>query len=163
MIKIRAFGEGDWPAIWLVLEPTFREGTTYAFDPGIREEQAYHYWVELPSATFVAVNEAGQVHGTYYIKPNQPGQGSHVCNCGYVVAQEARGQGIASAMCEHSQRVASELGFRAMQYNLVVATNAGAVRLWQKHGFTIVGTLPGGFKHPALGYVDAHVMYKFLM
>ena len=163
MIEIRGLDEGDWPAVWLVLKPTFREGTTYAFDPDIREEQAYHYWIELPAATYVAVNEAGQIRGTYYIKPNQPGQGSHVCNCGYVVAQEARGQGIASAMCEHSQRVARELGFRAMQYNLVVATNAGAVRLWQKHGFEIVGTLPGAFLHPELGYVDAHVMYKILM
>jgi ribosomal protein S18 acetylase RimI-like enzyme len=79
------------------------------------------------------------------------------------VPRGARGQGIASAMCGHSQEIARELGFRAMQYNLVVATNQVAVRLWQKHGFRIVGTLSGAFRHPELGYVDAHVMYKSLV
>ena len=99
---------------------------------------------------------------SYFIKPNQPGQGAHVCNCGYVVAPTAQGQGVASLMCEHSQQQAVAMGFRAMQFNLVVATNEGAVRLWQRLGFRIVGTLPGAFRHRALGAVDAHVMYKAL-
>jgi ribosomal protein S18 acetylase RimI-like enzyme len=152
----------DWPGVWAILEPTFREGTTYAFETGITEIEAHRYWVEFPRATFIARVD-GEILGTYYIKPNQPGQGAHVCNCGYVVAERARGQGIASALCEHSQETARGMGFRAMQYNLVVATNTAAVRLWQKHGFHIVGTLPGAFKHPEHGYVDAHVMYKILV
>ncbi|NER52264.1 MAG: GNAT family N-acetyltransferase [Symploca sp. SIO1A3] len=94
--------------------------------------------------------------------PSHSGQGSHVCNCGYIVAEAARGKSIASAMCKHSQQEAVKLGFRAMQYNLVVSTNTGAVRLWQKLGFEIVGTLPEAFLHPSLGFVDAYVMYKKL-
>jgi ribosomal protein S18 acetylase RimI-like enzyme len=161
-MEIRRMQAGDWPVVWAVLEPTFREGSTYAFDPAIDEAEAHRYWIEIPAVTFVAEID-GEILGTYYIKPNQPGQGAHVCNCGYVVPRGARGQGIASAMCEHSQEIARELGFRAMQYNLVVATNQVAVRLWQKHGFRIVGTLSGAFRHPELGYVDAHVMYKSLV
>ena len=161
-MEIRQIREDDWPDVWRMIEPTFREGTTYAIDPDIDEAEAHRYWVELPRATFISEMD-GEIRGTYYIKPNQPGSGSHVCNCGYIVAAAARGQGIASAMCEHSQEVAREMGFRAMQYNLVVATNTGAVRLWKKHGFQIIGTLPGAFKHPQLGYVDAHVMYKNLV
>ena len=65
-------------------------------------------------------------------------------------------------MCEHSQREAVAQGFRAMQFNFVVSTNEGAVRLWQRLGFAIVGTLPGAFAHPRLGYVDAYVMFKQL-
>ena len=50
-----------------------------------------------------------------------------------------------------------------MQYNLVVATNEGAIQLWKRHGFEIVGTLPKAFRHPRYGFVDALVMYKLLL
>lgn len=131
MTAIRPFQDADWPALWSVLEPVFRAGDTYSFAADISESDARRAWVELPSSTFVAESDAGQVLGTYYIKPNQPGQGAHVCNCGYVVGAAARGQGIASLMCEHSQQVASAQGLRAMQYNLVVSTNESAVILPQ--------------------------------
>ncbi len=161
-ISIREATAKDWPYIWSILEPVFRAGETYTYAQDITEEQAQHIWMQLPVKTFVCVNADGAVIGTYYLKVNQPGQGSHVCNCGYVVSSAARGLGVASAMCEHSQEIAVALGFRSMQFNCVVSTNEGAVHLWQKLGFAIVGTLPGAFNHPAKGYVDAYVMYKHL-
>jgi RimJ/RimL family protein N-acetyltransferase len=163
MTTIRLLEDADWPATWAVLEPVLRAGETYSIDRDVSEEDARAVWVEAPEATFVAVDERGRIVGTYYLKPNQPGQGSHVCNCGYIVGEDARGSGVATAMCEHSQREAIRRGFRAMQYNLVVATNRGAVRLWERLGFGIVGTLPGAFRHPREGYVDALVMYKELV
>lgn len=162
MTRIRPFEQSDWPAIWHIIEPVFRAGETYSFDRDISENDAYRAWIMLPAATFVAESETNTILGTYYIKANQPGQGAHVCNCGYIVSEAARGMGVASEMCLHSQPKALTLGFQAMQYNLVVATNTGAVRLWQKLGFDIVGTLPGAFQHPSQGYVDAFVMYKWL-
>ena len=117
--------------------------------------------MEAPRETWVAVDE-GQVVGTYYIKANQAGGGAHVCNCGYMVAEAAQGQGIARMMCEHSQVRAVELGFRAMQFNFVLATNVGAIGLWRKLGFDEVGRLPEAFEHPDNGYVDALVMFKAL-
>jgi len=162
MTTIRQLQPADWPSVWQILEPVFCAGDTYSFPSDISEQEAFRAWVELPMATFVAEDEHGQLLGSYYLKANQPGQGAHVCNCGYVVSEAARGQGIASKMCEHSQAEATRLGFRAMQYNLVVSTNTGAVRLWEKHGFAIVGTLPQAFRHPVAGYVDAFVMYKSL-
>jgi ribosomal protein S18 acetylase RimI-like enzyme len=161
--RIQPFRPEHWPAVWRVLEPVFRAGETYAFAPDIAEAQARQAWVELPEAAFVALDDGGQVLGTYYLKPNQPALGAHVCNCGYVVAGPARGRGIASAMCEHSQAEARARGFRAMQYNLVVASNQGAIRLWKKHGFAVIGLLPDAFRHARLGYVDALVMYKSLV
>jgi len=112
-------------------------------------------------ATFVAV-EGETLLGTYFIKANQPGLGSHVCNCGYVVSPAASGRGVATALCEHSQQFAREQGFRAMQFNFVVATNERAVKLWERMGFAVVGRLPGAFRHLRLGYVDALVMFKSL-
>lgn len=159
---IRPIEAGDWPAVWSILRITFTSGDTYAFDPDSTEAEIHKAWVEIPAATFVAHANDGTILGTYFIKANMPGLGSHVCNCGYVVAPAAQGRGIATALCEHSQGVAAEMGFRAMQFNLVVSTNEGAVRLWKKLGFAIVGTLPGAFHHSRLGDVDAFVMYKTL-
>ncbi len=158
---IRAAAEADWPAIWSILEPVFRAGETYAIDRDISEDAARALWISAPRATYVAEAE-GEILGTYYIKSNHAGGASHICNCGYVTAAAAQGRGIASAMCRHSLEQAPRLGYRAMQYNLVLASNDGAVRLWQKLGFEIVGTLPAAFDHPGLGPVDAFVMWKDL-
>ena len=162
MMQIRSFNEPDWPAVWQIIQPVFRAGETYPVAPDITEAQAHEYWIDQPAATFIAVDSANDVLGTYYLKPNQPALGAHVCNCGYIVAEHARGRGIASALCQHSQREALARGFRAMQYNLVVAANEPAVRLWTRHGFTTVGILPHAFHHKQLGYVDALIMYKEL-
>ena len=162
MIAIRPFEERYWAAAWRIMEPVFRAGETYVFSPGISEQEAHEVWVDIPSATFVATDDRDDVVGTYYLKPNQPGLGDHVCNCGYIVPTRVAGKGIASEMCRHSQQEAISRGFRAMQYNLVVSTNKRAVRLWQKHGFAIVGTMPNAFRHARFGFVDAFVMYKEL-
>jgi ribosomal protein S18 acetylase RimI-like enzyme len=159
---IRPYIQTDWQAIWPFLQSTFAAGDTYPFSPQSTEVEIHSAWVEMPAATYVACGEGRRVVGTYYIKPNQPGLVAHVCNCCYVVAPEAQGQGIASAMCEHSQVVAVSMGFRAMQFNLVVCTNERAVRLWKRLGFSVIGRLPHAFHHQRLGYVDALVMFKEL-
>ena len=157
---IRRATDADWPAIWAILEPVFRSGETYAVDRDISEQACRAMWLDAPAATYVA--EDGDILATYYIKTNHQGAASHVCNCGYVTSAAARGRGLATAMCEHSQTEARSLGYRAMQYNLVLSSNAGAVALWHKLGYDTVGTLPAAFDHPALGLVDAHVMWKTL-
>lgn len=163
MIRIRPFVDGDWGAVWSILEPIFRAGETYAVPPEISREEARRRWTNPANEVFVAEDSsAGAVLGTYFLKANNEGPAGHVCNCGYAVADAARGRGVASLMCEHSQARAQERGFRAMQFNLVVASNEGAVRLWSKLGLETVGRLPGVFRHPRLGFVDAFVMFKTL-
>ncbi|MDR9428779.1 GNAT family N-acetyltransferase [Salibaculum sp.] len=156
--RLRRAGAADWPVIWAMLEPVFRAGETYAVDRDVSEAAARAMWLEGPVATYLAEGDAPM--GTYYIKTNHGGGGAHVCNCGYVTAPAARGQGVATTMCLHSQQEARRLGYAAMQFNLVVATNTGALRLWDALGFEIVGTLPSAFRHPRLGPVAAHVMWK---
>lgn len=162
-IAIAPIEEGDWKHVWQLIKPVFERGDTYTFSQTITEAEAKAIWVEAPLKCFVAKDENGTIVGTYYIKPNQHALGAHVCNCGYIVDENCRGKGIASLMCQDSQRVAKECGFRAMQFNFVVSTNTGAVKLWKALGFDIVGTLPGAFKHPTAGYVDAFVMFKTLL
>ncbi len=158
---IRRATPADTAGIWALLEPVFRAGETYAVARDITREAALKMWVEAPAATYVAELD-GALVGTYYIKTNAGGGGAHVCNCGYITGRAARGRGVARGMCVHSHTEAAGLGYEAMQFNLVLASNVAAVALWHKLGFATIGLLPGAFKHPSLGPVDAHVMYKQL-
>jgi len=158
---IRLAIQDDADAIWAIIGPTIRAGETYTIDPGITEEAAKARWLGSDRETFVAV-EDGKIVGTYYIRPNQEGGGSHVANCGYMTGQGHTGRGVARRMCAHSMDHARARGFRAMVFNFVVSSNERAVRLWQSLGFEIVGRVPGAFRHPSLGYVDALVMFRTL-
>jgi len=151
----------DDDAIWAILEPTFRSGETYPIPRDIPRTEALAYWHSPGHAVFVA-EDGDTVVGTYYLRANNRGGGAHVANCGYAVAPHAFGRGIARAMCAHSLDQARARGFTAMQFNFVIASNERAVQLWQELGFAIVGRLPGAFRHPRLGLVDAYVMVRSL-
>lgn len=148
-------------AIWAALEPVLRAGETYALPRDWSRDDALAYWF-LPSHEVFVALAGDTLVGTYFVLANQQGGGAHVANCGYLTAAAAAGKGVARAMCAHSLVRAKERGFRAMQFNFVIATNAPAVHLWQAMGFTIVGRLPGAFAHPTHGDVDALVMYRVL-
>jgi ribosomal protein S18 acetylase RimI-like enzyme len=160
-VLIRETRPSDQDDIWAVLQPILRAGETYALPVHWERTEALAYWLKPENKVFVAALN-GKVIGTYYLHGNQLGGGSHVANCGFATAPEAQGRGIASRMCEHSLKVAASLGYRAMQFNFVISTNERAVRLWQRFGFAVVGTLPGAFNHPRFGYVDAFVMFRTL-
>jgi GNAT superfamily N-acetyltransferase len=162
-VIIRPYQPGDWQTVWAILEPVFRAGDTYAIPADIAADEARTAWTADQRIVFVAVDEvSGQLIGSYYLRPNFAGPAAHICNCGYVVAERARGRGVAAAMCEHSQAEARRRGYRGMQFNLVVSTNYSAVRLWTRLGFATIGTVPEAFRHPRFGFVDAHIMYKAL-
>jgi ribosomal protein S18 acetylase RimI-like enzyme len=161
MLTIRAAGAEDATSIWAVLEPIIRAGETYTLSRELSRDAALAYWCSDHHDVFVAEDDGG-IAGTYFLRANQGGGGSHVANCGYMTAPAASGRGVARAMCAHSLAHAKNRGFRAMQFNFVVSTNERAVRLWQSFGFEIVGRLPEAFLHPRIGYVDAYVMYRML-
>lgn len=158
---IRPAAPEDGAAIWAILEPVIRAGETYALDRDMPRDEALAYWLGPDRASFVAEAE-GQVLGTYYLRANQAGGGAHVANCGYATHPAARGRGVARAMAEHSFAEARARGFRAMQFNFVVSSNAPAVRLWQALGFETVGRVPDAFDDPARGFVDALVLHRRL-
>jgi ribosomal protein S18 acetylase RimI-like enzyme len=159
---IRPSVGGDDAAIGRIITPVIRAGETYALPPSWTEAEALAYWGSPGHTVFVA--DDGAVVGTYYMRPNQRrgGAGDHVANCAFMTAASATGRGVATAMCAHALQYAAAAGYRAMQFNFVVSTNARAVALWQRFGFETVGRLPGAFRHPTLGFVDALVMYRTL-
>jgi L-amino acid N-acyltransferase YncA len=162
MVEIREATVANRDAIWDIFREVVAASDTYAFDPGMSRQDALGYWFQANTRTYIA-ESSGRILGTYLLRPNQSGGGSHVANAAFMVARDARGQGIGRAMGEHCLSEARRLGFCAMQFNFVVSTNESAIRLWEQLGFKIVGTLPGAFRHPEKAYVDVYVMYRSLL
>ena len=171
-MNIRPATDADRDAIWNIFHEVVADGETYALDPDIPREDALAYWfapgtyvyvAELDCLKQLSSDRAVRVGGTYILRANQTGGGSHIANAGFMVSESVRGQGIGRAMAEHCLSEARRLGFRAMQFNFVISTNTAAIRLWQELGFEIVGTLPLAFRHPNKGYVDVYVMYRSLV
>lgn len=161
MIDIRKFNiETDGDAVWEIIHQIIIEGDTLVFSPDSTKEKMLTYWAADDKLAYVAELN-GTIVGTMYIKQNQPDLGSHVANAGYLVHPSHRGKGIAEQMCRFSLEEARNLGFKAMQFNIVINTNTVAVRVWQKCGFEIIGRLPKAFQHQKLGFVDAFVMYQW--
>ena len=143
---IRAMTWTDFQLFWPTFEAIIVAQETYAFDPNMSREQAFELWCTSAIKAFV-YEEHGQILGSYYIRANAMGPSNHISNCGYMVSEQARGKGVARQMCEHSQQQAIELGFSAMQYNSVVSSNDIAIKLWQKLGYEIIGTIPNAYRH----------------
>ncbi|MEI7585372.1 GNAT family N-acetyltransferase [Runella sp.] len=160
-IQISPALPSDQEAVWKIIEPVIRAGDTYMYAPNSPKDKMLTLWFNADKYTYVAEME-GKIVGTFFLKANQPDLGSHVVNAGYMVHPDFRGRGIAEQMCRFSLTEAKRLGFKAMQFNCVIATNEVAVRLWQKCGFSIIGTLPKAYQHQKLDLVDAHVMYQWL-
>ena len=158
---IRRATPEDEPAILALSRELVADGTVYPFRADMDDDALRAFWFSPVGHLHVATS-GGDLLGVYVVKPNQPGRGSHVANAAYAVSERFRGRGIGEALGRHSLEEARRLGFRAMQFNLVVATNDPAVKLWQKLGFEILCRLPKAFDHAGLGLVDAYVMHRFL-
>jgi len=138
-------------------------GETFCWPPDLPEDQARARWFPPPPGrTVVAVDGRGTVLGTAETHPNQGGPGGHVANAGFMVDPAHAGRGVGRALAAHVLDQARADGYRAMVFNAVVETNAGAVALWRSLGFEVLATIPEAFRHPAAGYVGLHVMHRRL-
>ena len=127
-LTIEAAATEDFSKIWEIFRLIVLPGDTVSFPPDITIEEAKKYWMSDGMNTYKAVLD-DKIVGTYVLKPNFPGLGSHVANGGYMVHPEYQGKKIGTQMTIHSLEEARRLGFKAIQYNLVVSTNISAVKL----------------------------------
>jgi L-amino acid N-acyltransferase YncA len=161
-MDIRPATAADHDALWAIWSEVVSSGVAFAYDEQTTRDQAIDFWYGSSTCCWVATDSVSQVTGSYYLRPNQPGRGNHVANAGYMVSADGQGHGVGRALAEHSIAEARRLGFSAMQFNFVVASNTAAVALWQRLGFRVIGTIPAAFRHADLGMVDALVMHRFL-
>ena len=159
-MRIRPFAEADWRQVWPILREIVRAQRTFAYDPAMTEGEAHAIWIEKAPGTTVVAVDGERILGTAKMGPNRAGPGSHVATASFMVAADARGQGVGTALCSFALGWARGHGYAGMQFNAVVGSNRTAVELYERLGFAIVGTVPGAFAHPTLGRVDLHVMYR---
>ena len=161
ILSIRPAKATDLDAVWCLWKSVVDQKIYFPYDETYSREQMEATWINLDNAVFVA-ELAGQMVGAYILRPNQPGYGKHIVNAAYMVDSNIRGKKIGTQLCAHSIQAAKTLGYRGMQFNLVISTNESAIRAWLANGFTIIGTTPGGFYHHEKGYVDTHIFFKDL-
>lgn len=177
MIEIRKANDADKPEIWNIIKAVIATGDTYVFAPDSTEEEMISYWFSPEKHTYVAVwteapkragilsddlHSSGTIVGTFFLKANQPGLGAHVGNAGYMVAPEAKGKRVGRTMAEYSLDESRRLGYKSIQFNFVVKSNAVAVKLWQDIGFEIIGEIPEAFNHAENGLTNAYIMFRKL-
>lgn len=171
MLEIRKANEADKEEIWQIIQAVISTGDTYIFAPDSPKEKMLEFWFGEDKETYVAIESvasvlagasSSKILGTFFLKPNQPNLGSHVCNAGYMVKSEAKGKGVGRKMAEFSLDEAKRLGYQAMQFNFVVKSNEVAVRLWLSLGFEIIGEIPEAFQHQQDGLTNALIMYRKL-
>lgn len=160
-LQIRPATSADLDRVWQLWKIIMDQKIYFPYDDSYTREQIEAGWINLTNSIHVAEQE-GTIVGAYILKPNQPGYGSHIANAAYLVDTQVRSQGIGAQLCAHSVATAGVLGYRGLQFNLVVSTNKAAIRVWQANGFKIIGTVPGGFYHVELGYVDAYIFFRDL-
>ena len=162
-MQIREATEDDWARIWPIVEAVVDAGETYVWRPTPSPDEMRRIWLEPePWHVVVAVSDDGTVVGTAKCGPNRPGRGSHVATASFMVDPARQGEGIGRALGEHVIEWARQNGYHGMQFNAVVATNAGALALWTSLGFSTVGIVPDAFDHPSQGLVGLTVMYRQL-
>jgi L-amino acid N-acyltransferase YncA len=158
-VEIRPFAEADWPQVWPIFREVVQAADTFTYDPETSEEEAREGWLHEPPGLTVVAVDGERVLGTAQMGPNRPGPGSHVATASFMVARGARGRGVGGALCRFVLDWAREQGYAGVQFNAVAESNTSAIALYERLGFTIVGTVPGAFRHPTLGRVGLHVMY----
>lgn len=104
--------------------------------------------------------ENDKMIGIYILHPNNAGNCGHIANCSYGLTKSARGKGLGRLLVEDSITEGKKAGFKGIQFNAVVSTNYAAIKLYQRLGFKILATVPGGYKNPDNTYTDTYIMLR---
>jgi GNAT superfamily N-acetyltransferase len=160
VVDIREADLDDWLRIYPFFAAVMEAGETYAYPDDLSLEEARPWWMERPPGRTVVATAGGTVVGSAKMGPNRPGRGAHVATASFLVAPDHQGRGVGRALGEYVLAWARTAGFRSIQFNAVVETNAAAVHLWRSLGFEVLATVPDAFDHPVHGHVGLHVMFR---
>ncbi len=161
MLDIKEVTSADFNEIWHVFKDVIQDEDTYPYPADITIEDARALWFS-PGARVYHAYIDGVPMATRYITPNKVGLGSHICNTGVMIDKAYRGQGYGKILNDFAISKAKELGYKAIQLNLVVVTNEASIRICEKNGFIVIGTIPEAFFYKRERYVDALIMHKTL-
>lgn len=156
-VTVDFLGDSDVGQSQALLNEVIEEGRAWPFEEALNREEFCGYFMS-GTALVVRIVRNSEVIGAFYVKSNFPGRSSHFANGGFITKKSYRRSGVGTLMATVYKRVAKDLGYRAVLFNLVYKSNVASMKLWKKMGFTVIGTLPGAGRLKGLGYVDADMM-----
>lgn len=161
-ILIRQYQESDLPGMTAIWNQIVEEGTAFPQEEPLTPDGAKEFFASQ-TFTGVAVEEnTGEIYGLYILHPNNVGRCGHLCNASYGVRAGSRGLHIGEKLVLHCLEQGRRHGFWVLQFNAVVATNLHARHLYQRLGFTQLGTIPKGFRLKNGEYADICPYYRSL-
>ena len=141
---IRKYSPEDMNAIIRIWNEVVEEGIAFPQEDCLDMESGVAFFA---SQSYTGVAETdGKIMGLYILHPNNVGRCGHICNASYAVASEVRGKHVGEKLVLDCLSKGKELGFRVLQFNAVVESNIHARHLYERLGFTQLGTIPGGFR-----------------
>lgn len=159
-LTIRQYQEADLAQMRTLWNEIVAAGNAFPQEEPLSMSEAGEFFA---AQSYSAVAELGSdIVGLYILHPNNIGRCGHLANASYAVAKAVRGQHIGEQLVRDSLTKARELGFRVLQFNAVVKSNASAIHLYQKLAFKELGSIPGGFRMPDGSYQDIVLFYRQL-
>jgi len=156
-LEIRPYRESDLEGMRAIWNAIVEAGNAFPQVYPLSAEEAAKFFAQQSLSAVAVIDDV--VFGLYILHPNNVGRCGHVANASYAVASHARGRGVGRALVSDSLAALAPCGFRGLQFNAVVASNAGAIALYESLGFTRIGTVPEGFRNLDGAYEDIHVYY----
>lgn len=161
-IKIRSFSPSDIHDAIAIWNDVVEQGIAFPQTEPLTEETGLEFF-QSQSFTGIAYDASSEkIVGLFILHPNNVGRCGHICNASYAVHPAFRGQGIGELLVKDSMECGKRLGFRILQFNAVVRSNAAALHLYEKLGFVKLGTIPGGFYNKSGDYEDIIPHYHVL-
>ncbi len=159
-MQIREYTNRDLPDMIRIWNDIVDEGIAFPQEELLNAETGAAFF-SSQSYTGVA-EEDGMIYGLYILHPNNVGRCGHICNASYAVDRDSRGRHIGEMLVKDCLERAKETGFRVLQFNAVVESNIHARHLYERLGFTQLGTIPGGFRMKDGTYVNICPYYREL-
>ena len=160
MITVRGYEERDIARMSEIWNEVVLQGIAFPQEEALDAESGRAFFASQSHCG--VAEEDGRIVGMYILHPNNVGRCGHICNASYAVDSRVRGKGVGEALVRNCMKKGAELGFRILQFNAVVKTNAAAMHLYEKLGFTPLGVIPGGFRMPDGSYADIVPHYRSL-
>ncbi len=141
---IRKYAARDLREMMKIWNAVVEEGAAFPQEETLEWSNGMDFFA---SQSYCGVaEENGVIVGLYILHPNNVGRCGHICNASYAVDAECRGKHIGEQLVKDCLRNAKRLGFGVIQFNAVVESNVHARHLYERLGFTQLGTIPKGFR-----------------
>lgn len=157
--KLQTYKSNDEDELFAIFKEVVDTGCQFPYESSSKDE--FHAQFFAPtSQVYVCRSSQGHVIGGFYLRPNYSGRSGHIANAAYMIKSTHRGLGIGTLLIKASLQIAKSLGFLAMQFNMVLSQNTNAIKLYEKLGFEIIGTIPNAIRNSDKSFQDGHTMYR---